>query len=108
MLRRKISFYVVAPILASSNYFTSEASIDGIISKLTKPVNSYVRAGEIIAFINHKDGSFSFDDVPVRAPISGTIKSVFLNSNNQVQKGQKLFTIAPDSVFSSYSEEVKK
>jgi multidrug efflux pump subunit AcrA (membrane-fusion protein) len=69
------------------------ADIEGHVTRILKPLGSYIKAGEVILFLENKDPSFTYAAVPVRSPISGVLGLMWTSQMAKVNRGDKLFTV---------------
>jgi multidrug efflux pump subunit AcrA (membrane-fusion protein) len=78
---------------------TVTADLDGHVVKIVKALGSFVRANDIILYLENTDPAFTYSAVPVKAPVSGVLSQVNFQLMSSVAKGDKLFTVIdPSSV----------
>lgn len=69
------------------------ADIEGHVTRMLKPLGSFVKAGEVILYLENKDPSYTYAAVPVRSPISGVLSQMHISQMTKVNRGDKLFTV---------------
>lgn len=69
------------------------SDIEGNVTKILKPLGSSVETGEIILYLENKDPSFTYAEVPVRSPITGVLSQILVGQMTKVNRGDKLFTV---------------
>lgn len=83
---------VPAKVLAKVNS-TVTAEVEGLVTKIKKPLGSAVKAGEVVLYVENKDPTFTYAAVPVRAPVTGVISQIQPTLMSRVSRGEKLFTV---------------
>lgn len=69
------------------------ADIEGHVTRLTKPLGSTVKAGEVVLYLENKDPGFTYAAVPVRSPVAGVVSQIWTTQMAKVNRGDKLFTV---------------
>lgn len=75
------------------------SQIEGNITRITKNLGQFVKAGTPILYIENKDPNYNYAEVPVLSPISGVISQIYVGIMEKVQSNQKLIeVINPNSL----------
>ncbi|MBC7372191.1 MAG: HlyD family efflux transporter periplasmic adaptor subunit [Bdellovibrionaceae bacterium] len=69
------------------------ADIEGHVTRITKPLGSVVKSGEIVMYLENKDPGYTYAAVPVRSPVAGVISQYHTSQMTKVNRGDKLFTV---------------
>lgn len=69
------------------------ADIEGHITRISKPLGSFVKAGEVVLYLENKDPGFTYAAVPVRSPVTGVISQYYVSQMTKAVRGDKLFSV---------------
>ena len=69
------------------------AEVEGLITKILKPLGSRVRSGEVVLYVENKDPAFTYAKVPVRSPVSGVVSQINSALMSKVSRGDRLFVV---------------
>jgi multidrug efflux pump subunit AcrA (membrane-fusion protein) len=69
------------------------AEAEGFVTKISKPLGSKVRSGEVVLYVENKDPAYTYAKVPVRAPVAGVVSQMMPSLMSRVSRGDKLFVV---------------
>lgn len=73
------------------------AEVEGLVTKIKKPLGARVRAGDVVLYVENKDPAFTYAKVAVRAPVAGVISQLNTTLMTRVSRGDRLFMVMDPS-----------